>query len=113
MALYETTFIARQDVSEADVEKLTEGFTTILTSKGGKIIKTEYWGNRKLSYEINKNKRGHYSLICSDSPSDALKEMERKMRLNEDVIRHLSVKVDEIEKEPSIVMTLEEEVEKK
>jgi len=105
MPLYESTFIARQDISSADVDKLTEQFSGIITAGGGKIIKTEYWGLRSLAYKVKKNKKGHYVMLGIEASPAALKEMERNIGLNEDVIRHLTVRVEEIEKSQSPVMT--------
>jgi len=104
MPLYESTFIARQDISTADVDKLTERFSGIITANGGKIVKTEYWGLRSLAYKVKKNKKGHYVMLGIEAPSAALKEMERNVGLDEDIIRHLTVRVDEIEKGQSAVM---------
>ena len=101
MPYYETVFIARQDLSPAQVEDLTKLFTGFITSAGGKILKTESWGLRQLAYRINKNRKGHYVLIESDAPATAVIEMERTLRLNEDVIRYMSIKLDELSKGPS------------
>ena len=104
MALYEHTFIARQDISIAQAEALLEHFRTILTDNGGKIIDTEYWGLKTLAYKINKNRKGHYCFFRSDSPADAVHEMERLMRLHEDVMRNLTIKVEEHTEGPTIMM---------
>jgi small subunit ribosomal protein S6 len=104
MPLYETTFIARQDISTQDVEKLTETFTQIVTENGGKVVKSEYWGLRNLAYLVKKNRKGHYTMLCIDSPYLAVKEMERRMKLNEDVLRNITIKVDEISEEASPMM---------
>ena len=104
MAYYETVFIARQDLSAAQVEDLTKMFSDILTTGGGKIAKTESWGLRALAYRIKKNRKGHYVLIESDTPPAALLEMERNMRLHEDVLRYMSIKLKELSKEPSPMM---------
>lgn len=104
MPLYESTFIARQDISQADVTKLTEGFSDVVKEKGGKVVKNEYWGLRSLAYRINKNRKGHYSFLGIDAPADAIKEMERKMGLSEDIIRTLTIKVDAIDEEPSAIL---------
>lgn len=104
MALYETTFIARQDISQADVNKISEAFTGIIKNNGGKVVKNEYWGLRSMAYKINKNKKGHYVLLGLDAPVAAVKELERNIKLNEDVIRHLTIKVEEIEEGPSAIM---------
>ncbi|NDF11767.1 MAG: 30S ribosomal protein S6 [Proteobacteria bacterium] len=104
MPLYESTFIARQDISQADVERLTKEFSSIVETNGGKIVKNEYWGLRNLAYVIQKNKKGHYVFFGLDAPAAAVKEMERKIGLNEDVIRQLTVRVEAISKEPSPVL---------
>ena len=104
MALYEHVFLVRQDVSAAQVETLTDQFKTIIGDGGGKIGKTEYWGLKSLTYRIKKNRKAHYSLMNIDAPHEAVAEMERQMRLNEDVIRYMTLSVDEHEEEPSAMM---------
>lgn len=104
MPFYETTFITRQDLSKQDVTKLTETFSGFITANGGKVVKTEYWGLRPLAYRINKNRKGHYTLIASDAPPAALKEMERNMGINEEVMRVLTVRVEEISEQPSALL---------
>ncbi len=104
MPYYETVFIARQDLSSAQVETMTEQFCQIIKDGDGKIHKTENWGLRQLAYKINKNRKGHYVLIESDTPAPALLEMERQMRLNEDVMRYMSLREDELSDGPSIMM---------
>ena len=104
MALYETILIARQDISGAQVEALTEQFTGVLTEQGGAVTKTEYWGLKSLAYRIKKNRKGHYVLFNIDGPPAAVLEMERTMRINEDVLRFMSVRVDELEEGPSAMM---------
>lgn len=104
MAFYETTFIARRDISTQDVTKLTEQFTGIIAAGGGKVTKTEYWGLRNLAYKVKKNKKGHYVMLGHDAPAAALKELERNMGLNEDVIRTLTVRVEALEEGPSAPM---------
>lgn len=104
MPYYETVFIARQDLSEAQVKDLTDGYIKIIEDAKGKIHKTENWGLRNLAYRINKNRRGFYVLIESDVEAPAIHEMERTMRLNEDILRYMTVREDELSKGPSIVM---------
>ena len=104
MPYYETVFIARQDLSDAQVKDLTEGYSKIITEAGGKIHKTENWGLRNLAYRINKNRRGHYVLIESDVEAPAIHEVERNMRLNEDILRYMSIREDELSTGPSIIM---------
>lgn len=104
MPLYESVYIARQDVSAAQVEALTEGFTTIITENGGKVTKTEYWGLKSFAYRIKKNRKGHYVLLNIDAPAAAVAEMERLMGINEDVLRTLTLRVDALEEGPSVMM---------
>ena len=104
MALYEIVYIARQEISENDVEKITEEFSKLVEKEGGKVLKTEYWGLRSFSYEIKKAKKGHYTLIGVEAPSEAIKELERNMRLHENVVRNLTVAVSKISREPSAIM---------
>ncbi len=104
MPMYECVFIARQDLSRADVTRLTDGFIATVTEQGGTMVKQEYWGLRSLAYKINKNKKGHYTLLALDAPSEAVKEMERLMRINEEVVRMLTVRVDAIEQGPSAIL---------
>jgi small subunit ribosomal protein S6 len=104
MPYYETVFIARQDLSEAQVKTLTDGYVKIIEDAKGKIHKIENWGLRNLAYKINKNRRGHYVLIESDVAAPAIHEMERQMRLNEDILRFMSIREDELSTGPSIIM---------
>lgn len=104
MPLYESTFITRQDMSKQDVTRLTDQFADIIAKEGGKVVKTEYWGLRNLAYKIKKNRKGHYSMLALDAPASAVKEMERNMRINEEVVRTLTVKVDAISEEPSAIL---------
>ncbi len=104
MALYESVFIARQDVSAPQVEAIADGFAAQIEENGGKVAKREYWGLKNLSYRIKKNRKGHYVLFNLDAPSDAVQEMERQMRLHEDILRYLTLRLDEIDDEPSIQM---------
>ena len=100
MALYENVFIARQDVPTTQVEALTTQFSELVTGLGGTVSKKEYWGLRSLTYRIKKNRKGHYTLLNIDAPSAAVKELERTMSINEDIIRFLTVRVDELEEAP-------------
>ncbi len=104
MPFYENVFIARQDISAAQVEALADGFTTLVTEQGGQITKREYWGLRNIAYRIKKNRKGHYMLLNLDAPPAAVNELERNMRINEDVIRYLTVRVEALEEGPSAVM---------
>jgi len=104
MPFYENVFIARQDVTTAQVEGLTELFAGIITAQGGNVTKKEYWGLKSLSYRVRKNRKGHYTLLNIDAPAAAVIEMERQMRIHEDVLRQLTVRVDELEEGPSAMM---------
>jgi small subunit ribosomal protein S6 len=104
MPFYENVFIARQDVTTAQVEALTELFAGIVTAQGGNVTKKEYWGLKSLSYRVRKNRKGHYVLMNIDAPATAVIEMERNMRIHEDVLRQLTVRVDELEEGPSSMM---------
>lgn len=104
MAFYESVYIARQDVSAQQVEALTESFAQIIAAQGGKVGKREYWGLRNLAYRVKKNRKGHYTLLNLDAPPAAILEMERNMRINEDVIRFLTIRVEELEEGPSAMM---------
>jgi len=104
MALYEHVFIARQDLTSLQTEELIKQYSDVLQDNGGKVIGHEYWGLRTLAYKINKNRKGHYTLIKSDSPPSAAQEMERLMKLNEDIMRVLTIKVHKHEDGPSIIM---------
>ena len=104
MPFYECVFIARQDISSQQVETLTESLSTIITEGGGQVTKSEYWGLRTLAYRIKKNRKGHYVLFDLEAPSETVQEMERNMRINEDVLRYLTLKVDALEEGPSIQM---------
>ena len=104
MALYENVFIARQDVPATQVETLTTQFAELVTAQGGTVSKKEYWGLRSLAFRIKKNRKGHYTLLNIDAPAAAVKELERTMSINEDIIRFLTVRVDALEEGPSAVM---------
>ena len=104
MTFYETIIIVRQDVSSADIDSLTEEFSSILTSKGSEIIKQEYWGLRSLAYDISNNKKGHYLFLGTKSPHEAIKELERKLKFSEDILRFMTIKVDQIKSEASPIL---------
>ena len=109
MPLYEHVMIARQDLSSAQAESLIEHFGTVLADNGGKLLENEYWGVKTMAYKINKNRKGHYAFMRTDSPAPAVQEMERLMRLHEDVMRVLTIKVDAHEEGPSIQMQKRDE----
>jgi small subunit ribosomal protein S6 len=104
MALYEHVFLARQDISQAQVDALTKEFTTVIEEGGGKVSKTEYWGLKSLTYKIKKSRKAHYTLFNIDAPASAVTEMERRMGLSTDVIRYMTIRVDELETEPSAML---------
>jgi small subunit ribosomal protein S6 len=104
MPLYENVFIARQDISGAQVDTLADQFTQLIADNGGEVKKRENWGLRNLAYRMNKNRKGHYVLFTIEAPAPAIAELERTMRINEDVLRYLTIKVDALEEGPSPVM---------
>ena len=104
MPLYEHVYLARQDVSQQQVEALTKEYTQVIEELGGKVTKTEYWGVKSLAFKIKKNRKAHYTLMNLDAPPAAVAEMERRMGISTDVIRCMTVRVDEHETEPSAMM---------
>ena len=104
MRLYESVFIARQDISSQQVESMADEFAGIITNAGGKIHKREYWGLRSLAYRIKKNRKGHYIMFNLETDGATLKEYERIMGLNEDVLRFLNIRIEEGDEAPSIIM---------
>ena len=102
MPYYESVFIARQEISAQQVDALTDGFEDIIKQAGGSITKRENWGLKSLAYRIKKSRKAHYTLLNIDAPAEAVHEMERQMRLNEDVLRHMTLRVDELDEDPSI-----------
>ena len=104
MPLYEHVYLARQDASAQQVEALTAQYKGVIEQMGGKVAKTEYWGVKSLSYRIRKNRKAHMTLLNVDAPATALAEIERQQRLNEDVLRYLTVRVDTHEEGPSAMM---------
>ena len=97
MPLYETVFIARQDLTSSQVDELSATFAQIITDGQGKVEKTDNWGLKTLAYRIQKNKKGYYVLMNIDAPAPAVLEMERQIRLNEDILRYMTIKVDSFE----------------
>jgi small subunit ribosomal protein S6 len=104
MAFYEHVVVTRPDISPQQVDALVEDITKIVTERKGKVGKTEYWGLRNLAYPIKKSRKAHYSLLNIDAPGDVIAELERRHRINEDVLRFLTVKVDKLSEEPSPVI---------
>ena len=109
MPLYEHVFIARQDLSNAQAEGLMDHFESVLTDNDGKVVDKEYWGVKTMAYKINKNRKGHYAFLKTDAPATAVQEMERLMRLHDDVMRVMTIKVDEHAEGPSIQMQKRDE----
>jgi small subunit ribosomal protein S6 len=109
LAFYENVFISRQDLAPQQAEALAQTFTEVVTGQGGKVTKSEYWGLRNLAFPIKKNRKGHYTLLNLDAPPAVIAELERQMRLHEDVLRYLTVKVEELEEGPSAMLQRREE----
>ena len=108
MAFYEHVLIARQDISPQQVDALLEDITRTVQELGGRVEKSEYWGLRNLSYRVRKNRKGHYCLLNLNAPAEAVHELERKQRINEDVLRYLTIRVEELDEEPSPVLARRE-----
>ena|ERR1700677_2037536 len=104
MSLYELVFIIRQDVSSNDVDKITDDFITVIKKEGGSLVKNEYWGLRNLAYEIDNNKKGHYTLLGFEGNGLVVSEIERKMKLREDVIRFMTNRAEALSQEPSPIL---------
>jgi small subunit ribosomal protein S6 len=104
MPLYEHVYLARQDLSAQQVEELTSQLSGVIGQMGGKVTKTEYWGLKSLAYRMRKNRKAHITLINVDAPSATLNEIERQERLNEDVLRYITIRVEEHEEGPSAMM---------
>src|SRR6185369_2726649 len=104
MPLYEHVFLARQDLAQAQVDAITENATNIITEAKGKVVKTETWGLKSIAYRIAKNRKAHYVMLDIDAPAAAIAELERQSNINEDIIRFLTIRVDEHEKGPSAMM---------
>jgi len=104
MALYESTYIARHDMSTQQIEGLAETMANLVREHGGEVTKTEHWGLKTLAYRIKKNRKGHYVFFNIDAPAETIAELERNLRLNEDILRYLTIRVDEHETEPSAML---------
>src|SRR3954465_3347916 len=113
MPLYEHVFMARQDVTSQQVETMVDQYKGVIESAGGKVEKTEMWGVKSLAYRIKKNRKAHFTMFNLDAPPAAVAEMERQMRINEDVLRFITVRVDELETEPSVMMQKRDRDERK
>jgi len=112
MPLYEHVFIARQDLAQAQVDALAQTATDIIESNGGKVVKTETWGLRSMAYRIAKNRKGHYVMLDFEAPAGVVAELERQTQINEDVIRYMTIRVDEHEAGPSAMMRRNERSER-
>lgn len=104
MALYEHVFLARQDVTAQQVETMTETYKSVIEAKGGSVTKVEYWGLKSLAFRIKKNRKAHYALFNISGPAAAVSEMERQMRISEDILRFMTVRVEELEDGPSVML---------
>ncbi|WP_176083966.1 30S ribosomal protein S6 [Martelella sp. HB161492] len=104
MALYEHVFLARQDVTAQQVEGIVEQYKALIEGAGGKVGRTEFWGLRSLTYRIRKNRKAHYTLMDIEAPAATIHEMERQMRINEDILRYMTIKVEAHEEGPSAMM---------
>ena len=112
MPLYEHVFIARQDLAQAQVDALAQTATDIIEANGGKVVKTETWGLRSMAYRIAKNRKGHYVMLDFEAPAGVVAELERQTQINEDVIRYMTIRVDEHEAGPSAMMRRNERSER-
>ena len=108
MALYEHTVMTRQDISAQQAEALNDTIKALIEEGGGSVAKIEYWGLRNLTYRVKKNRKAHYSLLALDAPSDAVKEMERQLSINEDVLRYMTIRVEELDLELSPILARRE-----
>jgi small subunit ribosomal protein S6 len=113
MAFYEHVLIARPDISPQQVDALIEDITRTVQELGGEVKKNEYWGLRNLAYRVRKNRKGHYALINLDAPAAAVHELERRQRINEDVLRFITVRVEKLDDEPSPVLARRDRDEKR
>lgn len=113
LAYYEHVFVARPDISPQQVEALVEDITKIIEGENGKVGKTEYWGLRNLAYPINKVRKGHYSLLNIDAPAAAIQELDRRLRINDDIMRHMTIRVEELSDEPSPIIARKDREEKR
>ena len=109
MALYEHVFLARQDLAQAQVDTLTEEAGKIIADNGGKVVETENWGLKSMAYKIQKNRKAHYVMLRLDTPPAAVAELERQTRINEDVVRYMTIRVDAHEEGPSAMMRKDRE----
>ncbi len=113
MPLYEHVFLARQDVTSQQVESMIDQYRGVIEQNGGKVEKTETWGVKSLAYRIKKNRKAHFTMFNLDAPPAAVSEMERQMRINEDILRFMTIRVDALDSEPSVMMQKRERDERK
>ena len=113
MPLYEHIFMARQDVTPQQVEAMVDQYKAVIEQNGGKVEKTEMWGVKSLAYRIKKNRKAHFTMFNLNAPAPAVAEMERQMRINEDILRFMTIRVEELETEPSVMMQKRDRDERK
>ncbi|MBN9064740.1 MAG: 30S ribosomal protein S6 [Rhizobiales bacterium] len=113
MALYEHVFMTRQDVTSQQVEALVDTFKGVIEAGGGKVVRNEYWGSKSLAFRIKKNRKAHFQYLGLDAPHAAVAEMERQMRINEDVMRFMTIRVDELEEGPTAMLRKRDESERR
>src|SRR5918995_1973269 len=113
MPLYEHVFLARQDVTSQQVEAMVDQYKGVIEQNGGTVEKTEMWGVKSLAYRIKKNRKAHFTMFNIDAPAAAVAEMERQMRINEDILRFMTIRVDALDAEPSVMMQKRERDERK
>ncbi len=113
MPFYEHIIMSRPDISTQQVDTIIEDVTKLITEAGGKVTKTEYWGLRNLAYRIKKQRKAHYSFLNIEAPAAALQEVERQHSINEEILRYISIKVEELDNEPSVILSRREKEEKK
>lgn len=113
MPFYEHVLITRPDISPQQVDVIVEDISNQISAAGGSVTKTEYWGLRNLAYRIKKNRKAHYSLLNIDADAKAVQEVERQLRINEEVLRFLTIRVEELDNEPSVILARREKEEKK
>jgi small subunit ribosomal protein S6 len=113
MPLYEPIFMARQDVTPQQVEAMVDQYKGVIEQNGGSVDKTEMWGVKSLAYRIKKNRKAHFTMFNLNAPAPAVAEMERQMRINEDILRFMTIKVEELETEPSVMMQKRDRDERK
>ena len=113
MPIYEHVFLARQDVTAQQVESMVEQYKGVIEAGGGTVDRTELWGVKSLAYRIKKNRKAHFTMLGIDGPAPAVAEMERQMRINEDVLRFMTIKVEGFEEGPSVMMQKRDRDERK